>query len=60
MMLPENIQRHNNNVYEEVIIPLSEPAPIEIGKNLISISTLDEVYRLLHYQFIVNKTNPDI
>lgn len=48
MMLPENIQRQNNNLYEEVTIPLSEPAPIEIGKNLISISTLDEAYNLLH------------
>lgn len=43
ILLPESIERHNTNVYEEVVIPLSEPAPIEVGKNLIPIESLDKV-----------------
>ncbi|XP_077300347.1 activating signal cointegrator 1 complex subunit obelus [Arctopsyche grandis] len=43
IMLPETIERINTNIYEEVRIPLSDPAPIEVGKNLISISSLDEI-----------------
>lgn len=43
MLLPDNIARTNNQVYEEVNIPATEPAPANLFGDLIKISELDEV-----------------
>lgn len=31
MLLPEGVFRHDHKTYEEVNIPVSEPAPITVG-----------------------------
>jgi activating signal cointegrator complex subunit 3 len=46
MMLSADVRRTNNKMYEEINIPISEPAPISVGNNLIPISSLDEVRRI--------------
>lgn len=43
MLLPVGFDRENLKDYEEVNIPPSDPPPVHIGKNLVSISELDEV-----------------
>lgn len=43
ILLPEGVIRHDNKSYEEVIIPVSEPAPINVGNERVAISALDEV-----------------
>ena len=43
MLLPENLERKNNKVYEEVNIPPSDPAPTHIGQQRIRIDQLDDV-----------------
>ena len=45
MALPESAQRTNNARYEEINIPLTEPAPTEVGNTLISIASLDDISR---------------
>ena len=43
MMLSSNVRRTDCKQYEEVNIPVSEPAPVSVGNNLVQISSLDEV-----------------
>lgn len=43
LMLPENARRKDTKQYEEVDIPICDPAPTSVGENLIPISTLDKV-----------------
>nr|CAD7572321.1 unnamed protein product [Timema californicum] len=43
MMLPENVERRDTKQYEEVNIPVSEQAPVNVGNKLVSISSLDEI-----------------
>lgn len=49
--LPEGFTRAYDDVMEEVDIPMSDPAPPEVGANLINIKELDEVcyYSVLNY-----------
>lgn len=49
--LPEGFTRAYDDVMEEVDIPMSDPAPPEVGANLINIKELDEVcyYSVLKY-----------
>lgn len=43
MKLSADVKRTDNKQYEEVNIPVSEPAPVSVGNNLVPISSLDEV-----------------
>ena len=43
MSLPVGFERDDNRKFEEVSIPASAAAPVEIGKNLVPISSLDPV-----------------
>jgi activating signal cointegrator complex subunit 3 len=43
VLLPENVERIDNKQYEEVTIPVSEPAPLSVGNKLIAVTSLDEV-----------------
>nr|CAH0109762.1 unnamed protein product [Daphnia galeata] len=45
MALPESAVRTNTSKYEEINIPLTEPAPTEVGNHLIPIASLDEISR---------------
>lgn len=45
LALPESAGRTNNTRYEEINIPLTEPAPTEVGNTLIPIASLDEISR---------------
>lgn len=42
-MLPIGAQKSATKLYEQVIIPPADQAPVGVGKNLIPISQLDEV-----------------
>lgn len=44
--LPEGFTRAYDDVMEEVDIPMSDPAPPEVGANLINIKELDEIGRI--------------
>jgi len=43
MVLSSDVKRTDCKQYEEVNIPVSEPAPLSVGNNLVQISSLDEV-----------------
>ncbi|KAH9490921.1 activating signal cointegrator 1 complex subunit [Bulinus truncatus] len=43
IVLPENFEKKDDKLYEEINIPPSNPAPTEIGKNQIRIDSLDEI-----------------
>lgn len=43
LVLPENVQRSDNKLYEEVRIPASDPPPLTVGNNRIQIQDLDEI-----------------
>lgn len=43
VLLPEGVVRNDNKSYEEVIIPVSEPAPLSVGNERVAISSLDEI-----------------
>lgn len=43
VLLPENVERIDNKMYEEVVIPVNPKAPEDVGKVLIPIENLDEV-----------------
>lgn len=43
LVLPDNVQRKDTKEYEEVILPKSEPAPLEVGNKRVQISEMDEV-----------------
>jgi len=43
VMLSSDVRRTDCKQYEEVNIPVSEPAPVSVGNNLVQISSLDEV-----------------
>lgn len=43
MLLPENIQRENNKMFEQVEIPPNEPMPIGFQEKPVYITELDEV-----------------
>lgn len=43
LMLPDNVKRTDNKMYEEVQIPVNETPVLGIGNNRVSISTLDEI-----------------
>ncbi|XP_013879087.1 activating signal cointegrator 1 complex subunit 3 [Austrofundulus limnaeus] len=47
MLLPENIRRENNKMYEEVEIPPNEPMPIGFEEKPVYISELDEIGQLV-------------
>ncbi|CAG5136749.1 unnamed protein product, partial [Candidula unifasciata] len=46
LVLPENCTHKDDKMYEEVSIPPSDPAPIEIGEARVAISSLDEIAQL--------------
>jgi activating signal cointegrator complex subunit 3 len=46
MVLSADVKRTDNKQYEEIDIPVSEPAPVSVGNNLVPISSLDEVRRI--------------
>ncbi|XP_041463235.1 activating signal cointegrator 1 complex subunit 3-like [Lytechinus variegatus] len=46
MMLPIGFQKSATKLYEEVIIPPADRAPVSVGKNLVPISQLDEIGRV--------------
>ena len=50
MMLSPDVKRTDNKMCEEVDIPVSEAAPLSVGKKLVPISSLDEVRNFI-YQF---------
>lgn len=39
------MKRTNTNQYEEINIPLTDPAPTEVGNTLIPVASLDEISR---------------
>lgn len=43
LMLPDNVKRIDNRMYEEVQIPVNETAVLGVGTNRVSISSLDEI-----------------
>lgn len=43
LMLPDNVKRIDNKMYEEVQIPVNESAALAVGNNRVSISSLDEI-----------------
>ena len=43
MILPENIERKNTKVFEEVNIPPSDAAPTHVGQQRVKIDHLDDV-----------------
>ncbi|XP_055607496.1 activating signal cointegrator 1 complex subunit 3 [Uranotaenia lowii] len=43
LLLPDNVERKDSKMYEEVKIPATEPPPLSIGNNRIQISSLDEI-----------------
>lgn len=43
MMLPENVQRSDNKLYEEVKIPAADSANLTVGEKRVDISSLDEI-----------------
>lgn len=43
VMLPENAERIDNRMYEEVKIPANDPPPLDVGNIRIKISQLDEI-----------------
>ena len=45
MALPSSMERVNNSKYEEINIPVSEGPPLEVGNQLVPISSLDEIGR---------------
>lgn len=50
MSLPVGFERKEEKIYEEIHIPPSEPAPTEIGRDRVLISSLDEVWTAcIHY-----------
>ena len=46
MMLPDGHQKTATKLYEQVVIPPADQAPVGVGRNLVPISHLDEVYTL--------------
>lgn len=46
MFLPAGVEKKDKKTYEEVVIPISEQAPLEVGKNLVEVSTLNEVSKM--------------
>lgn len=46
LMLPDNVKRIDNKMYEEVQIPVNESAELGVGNNRVSISSLDEIGRV--------------
>ncbi|KAM9488100.1 activating signal cointegrator 1 complex subunit 3 [Clarias gariepinus] len=47
MLLPENIQRENNKMFEQVEIPPNEPMPIGFQEKPVYITELDEIGQLV-------------
>lgn len=45
-MLPEGVIRHDKKSYEEVNIPVAEPAPVNVGNERVAISSLDDVSQI--------------
>ena len=43
MALPASMERINNSKYEEINIPVSDPAPMTVGNRLVPISSLDPI-----------------
>ncbi|XP_067883001.1 activating signal cointegrator 1 complex subunit 3 isoform X3 [Heterodontus francisci] len=47
MFLPEDVERENNKVYEQVVIPATQPMPLGIQEKPIDIKNLDEIGQLV-------------
>lgn len=43
VLLPDNVERIDNKMFEEVIIPVNPKAPEEVGKVLFRIKNMDQV-----------------
>lgn len=43
VLLPDNVERIDNKMFEEVIIPVNPKAPEEVGKVLFPIKNMDQV-----------------
>lgn len=43
LLLPENVHRSDNKLYEEVRIPVSDPPYLAVGNTRVQISDLDEI-----------------
>ncbi|XP_025099015.1 LOW QUALITY PROTEIN: activating signal cointegrator 1 complex subunit 3-like [Pomacea canaliculata] len=46
LVLPEGFIHKDDKLYEEIIIPPSDPAPTDIGKDRVAVESLDEIARL--------------
>ncbi|XP_052868650.1 activating signal cointegrator 1 complex subunit 3 [Anopheles cruzii] len=46
LLLPDNVERTDNKLYEEVRIPATDPPPLSIGAERIQIASLDEIGRI--------------
>lgn len=46
IMLPEGVIRNDKKSYEEVIIPVAETAPVNVGNERVAISSLDDIGQL--------------
>ena len=43
MALPTGFERKDEKKFEEISIPAADAAPVDIGKNRVPISSLDEI-----------------
>ena len=50
MILPENIERKNTKVFEEVNIPPSDAAPTHVGQQRVKIEHLDDVSSDIYFK----------
>jgi len=50
IMLPENVKREDNKMYEEVSIEPSSAPPTDIGANRIKVADLDEVQDISRFE----------
>ena len=53
MALPKGFERMDDKKSEEVFIPASDKAPINVGKNLVAVSSLDYIGQMV-FQGIKN------
>lgn len=52
MLLPENVQRSDNKLYEEVKIPAADSANLTVGEKRVDVSSLDEIGQVSVWFFI--------
>lgn len=57
LMLPENVERKDNKMYEEVIIPAPDPPVLNVGNNRIQVGNKFKIvnFHLCNPEFILDK-----